>query len=58
MEKLLHEIIAKMTILGEEMTDNVEKGNKAAGVRARKLSLELEKLFKDYRKQSIETAKK
>lgn len=34
------------------------KGNKAAGVRARKASLELEKLFKEYRKQSLEMAKK
>lgn len=34
------------------------KGNKAAGVRARKASLELEKMFKEYRKLSIEAAKK
>lgn len=33
------------------------KGNKAAGTRARKASLELEKLFKEYRKKSIEAGK-
>ncbi|MBO7291621.1 MAG: histone H1 [Bacteroidaceae bacterium] len=36
----------------------VEKGNKAAGVRARKSSLELEKLFKEFRKASVEAGKK
>jgi hypothetical protein len=36
----------------------VEKGNKAAGVRARKSSLELEKLFKEFRKASVDAAKK
>lgn len=32
-------------------------GNKAAGARARKLSLELEKAMKSFRKASIEAAK-
>lgn len=36
----------------------VEKGVKAAGPRARKSSLELEKLFKEFRKVSVEAAKK
>ncbi|MBQ8650355.1 MAG: histone H1 [Flavobacteriales bacterium] len=36
---------------------HVEKGNKAAGTRARKVSLELTKKFKEFRKQSIEAAK-
>lgn len=34
------------------------KGNKSAGVRARKASLELEKMLKDYRKLSLEATKK
>ena len=34
------------------------KGNKAAGVRARKASLELEKLMKEFRKVSLEESKK
>lgn len=35
----------------------IEKGNKAAGTRARKASLELEKMLKEFRKKSIEAAK-
>lgn len=34
-----------------------EKGNKAAGTRARKASLELEKLLKEFRKTSVEASK-
>lgn len=34
-----------------------ENGNKAAGTRARKVSLEMEKLMKQFRKDSIEAAK-
>lgn len=33
--------------------DKREKGNKAAGVRARKASLELAKMLKEFRKLSI-----
>lgn len=36
----------------------IEKGNKAAGTRARKTSLELEKLMKEFRKVSLEESKK
>jgi len=35
----------------------VEKGNKAAGTRARKTSLAIEKALKEFRKVSIESAK-
>ena len=35
----------------------MEKGNKAAGTRARKVSLELEKLLKQFRKESLEASK-
>lgn len=35
----------------------IEKGNKAAGMRARKASLELEKLLKQFRKESLEASK-
>lgn len=35
----------------------VEKGNKAAGTRARKTSLELEKAMKEFRKVSIAEGK-
>lgn len=36
----------------------LNKGNKAAGTRARKSSLELEKLMKAFRKASLEASKK
>ena len=36
----------------------VEKNNKAAGTRAHKAALELSKLLKDFRKVSVEEAKK
>ena len=36
----------------------LENGNKAAGARARKASLEIEKLMKEFRKVSIGTSKK
>lgn len=35
----------------------VENGNKAAGTRARKASLEIEKLMKEFRKSSLAAAK-
>ncbi|QDO95697.1 histone H1 [Formosa sediminum] len=36
----------------------LESGNKAAGTRARKATLEMTKLMKDFRKMSIEASKK
>ncbi|ASO06876.1 histone H1-like protein Hc1 [Arenibacter algicola] len=35
----------------------LEKGNKAAGTRARKSTLALEKLLKEFRKASLEASK-
>lgn len=35
----------------------LESGNKAAGARARKVSLSIEKALKEYRKKSIEHSK-
>lgn len=56
-----------MEELGQEIADTFASfvknadlntaGNKAAGVRARKATLELKKLFKEYRKLSIENGK-
>ena len=47
-----------MKELVEKINAQVENGNKAAGTRARKASLELEKLLKEFRKASIEASKK
>ena len=49
MEILLQQIDARIN----EFTHEAKKGNKAASRRARKLSLEIEKLMKQYRKESI-----
>ena len=35
----------------------IENGNKAAGTRARKASLEIEKAMKEFRKASLEASK-
>lgn len=58
MEELYNNIQAKMIEFSADLNLNVNKGNKAAGARARKVSLELTKLFKEYRKVSLEMAKK
>lgn len=56
------ELIEKIKELTDAMIVDaeaqVEKGNKAAGTRARKASLELEKLLKEFRKVSLEESKK
>ena len=58
----MNELIAKIKELNEALlTDAVaqaEKGNKAAGTRARKASLQLEKVLKEFRKVSLEESKK
>lgn len=57
MEKLVNEILAKMEAFKTDAVLQVEKGNKAAGTRARKVSLEIEKLMKQFRKDSVEASK-
>ena len=57
MEKLLNDIKAKVEEFIKDADLQAEKGNKAAGMRARKASLELEKLLKEFRKVSIEASK-
>ena len=58
----MNELIAKVKELSDTLlvdaNAQVEKGNKAAGTRARKASLELEKLLKEFRKVSLEASKK
>ena len=58
----MNELIAKIKELNEALLVDAaaldEKGNKAAGTRARKASLELEKLLKEFRKVSLEESKK
>ena len=56
-EELLKEIRrVSEALLTDGMLQN-ERGNKAAGCRARKASWELERLIKAFRKASLETDK-
>lgn len=57
MENLFATIQEKIQEFAVNAGDQVTKGNKAAGGRARKASLELEKLLKEFRKSSIEASK-
>ncbi|MDR1722340.1 MAG: histone H1 [Tannerella sp.] len=58
MENLVKKIEATYAEFIADANAQLTKGNKAAGTRARKVSLELEKQLKEFRKQSIEAAKK
>lgn len=56
----MKELVAKINELTAAFAADAEKsvaGNKAAGARARKTSLEIEKALKEYRKVSIEATK-
>lgn len=57
MNELIEKINASFEALKTDANLQVEKGNKAAGTRARKSSLELEKLLKEFRKASLEASK-
>ena len=60
-ESIMKELIAKIeetyAVFVADAAAQAEKGNKAAGTRARKASLELEKAMKAFRKASLEAAK-
>lgn len=56
-EKLLQEIRQTSDALLTDGTLQSERGNKAAGLRARKASLELERLTKAFREASLEVTK-
>ncbi|MDE6207524.1 MAG: histone H1 [Muribaculaceae bacterium] len=58
METLIHQIKAAYEEFIADAALQHEKNNKAAGTRARKASLEVEKLMKAFRKTSLEAAKK
>lgn len=57
MNDLIKQIQSEIDSLDENL-DKYKQGNKAAGLRARKNSLELEKLFKTFRKESVKNDKK
>jgi hypothetical protein len=58
MEELVNKIKTEFEALATDANLQIEKGNKAAGTRARKCSLDLEKLLKEFRRASLEVSKK
>ncbi len=57
MKNTFEKIAPLMEAFQKEATLQIEKGNKAAGTRARKAALELCKLLKDFRKVSVDYSK-
>lgn len=57
MENLVAKIKETFDCFAKDADAQIAKGNKAAGTRARKASLELEKMLKEFRKVSIEFSK-
>lgn len=57
----MKELVEKINAAGAEFATNAEaqlvKGNKTAGARARKNALELMKLLKEFRKESVSFSK-
>jgi len=58
MKKLVEKIAAEIADFQVNAEAQVVKGNKAAGARARKAALNLMKDLKEFRKVSVEEAKK
>ena len=57
MENLVKKIKENLDVFVANADAQVEKGNKAAGARARKAALNLMKAMKDFRKASVEATK-
>ncbi len=58
MKNLVEQTVALFETFKKEAEAQIENGNKAAGTRARKASLEIEKAMKEFRKASLEASKK
>ncbi|MDE5665815.1 histone H1 [uncultured Duncaniella sp.] len=57
MKTLVEQLTSNFEAFAKDAMAQVENGNKAAGARARKTSLEIEKLLKQFRKDSIAAGK-
>lgn len=58
MKDLVNQINAEIVNFQKNAEAQVVKGNKAAGTRARKAALNICKMMKEFRKVSVEEAKK
>ena len=57
MKQLVDQINEQIAVFQKNAELQAEKGNKAAGTRARKAAVEISKLMKEFRKASVEAAK-
>lgn len=57
MKELIEQLGALCEAFQKDAKLQLENGNKAAGARARKASLAIEKAMKEFRKASLEAAK-
>ncbi len=53
MKQLIEQLEKKMEAFKTNANSHLEKGNKAAGLRAQRISLDLEPMLKRFRKQSL-----
>jgi hypothetical protein len=58
MKDLVAKINAEFEVFAANAAAQAEKGNKAAGARARKAALNLKNLMTEFRKVSVDEAKK
>ena len=58
MKELVEKIATLVAEFNKDANAQIGNGNKAAGTRARKASLEIEKAMKEFRKVSLEESKK
>jgi hypothetical protein len=57
MKELIEKINSEFEAFKTDAGSQAENGNKAAGTRARKSTLSLEKLLKEFRKTSLDASK-
>ena len=57
MKELVEQIAELYAAFSKDANAQLQNGNKAAGTRARKASLEIEKAMKAFRKASLEASK-
>ena len=53
MKELIEQLEPKMMALLQNAKSQMEKGNKATGLRARRISLDIEPMLKQFRKLSL-----
>lgn len=57
MKNLVEQLKENFEAFAKDAESQIASGNKAAGQRARKVSLEIEKALKEFRKKSIDATK-